>query len=354
MLDPKIVLIGDAIKPLRFARFMFKSLRARRGRSSKEKPRPESTETSSSASRQNVSVDRTIFHPSTTRSSTRAASQPESSNQRRRNHEVDVASANEICESTGSGQRGKATDSDKVQLLSLPREIREIIYRHALCSVKAFPHARPFKTGRPYTDPWNGLAEGECEHPRPSLALLATCGRIHDEALPIYLSNNNFVIAKGDVGESMDFILNLPEEKRVHIQNITLRFHPSDLSTLSRAGVRADIDLYFQHRGGITNYTPNERREIIHFFQLIELEKIWREKYTVLSNLDHIKEITFDFTEAECPMRCCTPGEIALPTMQRIGCYGPNLPEKWHLKVLQDYDAIKEEIVGRNFHPEDQ
>ncbi len=353
MLDPKIVLLGDSLKPFQLAKSMLKALRFPRVKSGRGKTGPASTETSRSACHQNVSVDQTRFHPNTTRSSTGAASRANLSTRRRRIQQADVACVNKICESTGPGQLEKATDSDKAALMSLPREIREIIYRHALFPGKAFPHAKPFKTGRPYTDMYNGLADGECEHPRPSLALLATCGRIHDEALPIYLSNNNFVVAKGDVGETMDFILELAEEKRVHIQSVTLRFHPSDLSTLSRAGVRTDIDLYFQQRGGITHYTPNERREIIHFFESIELEKIWREKYTVLSHLDHIKEITFDFTEAQCPMRCCTPGEIVLSTMQRIGCYGPNLPENWHLKVLQDYEAIKKEILGRDFYSED-
>lgn len=334
MLDPRIVLLGDSLKPLPLTKSMLKALRFPRSKSGRGKCGPASTDTSGSAYQQNFSENN-------------------SSTQPRRIQQIDVASTSKTCESTGPGPQEKASDSQKASLMSLPREIREIIYRHALCPGKAFPHAKPFKTGRPYTDLCNGLADGECEYPRPSLALLASCGRIHDEALPIYLSNNNFVIAKGDVGETMEFILELAEAKRVHIQNVTLRFHPSDLSTLSRAGVRADIDLYFQQRGNITHYTPNERREIIHFFELIELEKIWREKYTVLSHLDHIKEITFDFTEAQCPMRCCTPGEIVLPTMQRKGCYGPNLPANWHLEVLHDFEAVKKEIMGSDYYPED-
>ena len=84
----------------------------------------------------------------------------------------------------------------------------------ALCPGEVYPNGKPIETGRKYTAAAiNGICRGEVDYQRPSVALLQTCGQVHDEALPLSLTLNRFVIQEGDVFESMRFLTELSDDK---------------------------------------------------------------------------------------------------------------------------------------------
>lgn len=232
--------------------------------------------------------------------------------------------------------------------MNLPLEIRERIYEFALCPGEVYPNGKPMETGRRYTAAMmNGVCRGELVYQRPSLALLQTCGQIHDEALPLYLSLNRFVIQEGDLFESMRFLTELPDEKLKYIRSIVLPFTPGDLSDREGCAAKGEAHAYMEHAiGGWARFSTAERQDTIHVYKLERLHQIWSEKYDYVTRLTTLTDLVLDFTGIECPIGCCRADTLALSTAKRLGAFGENLPYSWTAKTEHDLDEIISVIAG--------
>ena len=252
-------------------------------------------------------------------------------------HHVNTHPMNMSTINTGFEQQGMAAEDSKYNSKHLPPEIRDRKYKFTLCPTDLIAGA----------DPWNSLAHKEWKLPRPPLQLSTFYGGTNYEDILKYLSVNTYVVARGDVAETLEWILDLPEDIRKLMKKVVFKPSSMDLSRQSRELPRAKVDLHLQ-KVGAANFPVPKRYKMLHVLELRALEKVWQAKYEFLTRLDHIEQLTFDFTEMQCPNRCCTPGKIALPAMRRIGAYGPNLPRRWRIQGVRDYGAFKDIVLGMN------
>ena len=238
---------------------------------------------------------------------------------------------------TVSKQEEQLPDVTSYESWQLPVEICDRKYKFALCPEDAIPGF----------DPWNSLARKEWNLPRPPLLLSAIYVDVKYEDILEFLSGSTFIVARGDVAESLKWILDLPEDIRKLMKRVNFKPSSMDLNCQSRELPKAKVDLHLQ-KIGTASFTVPERYEMLHTLELRALEKVWRKKYKFLGRLDHIEDITFDFTDMQCRNRCCAAYEIALPAMRRIGAYGVNLPRRWNVRGVRHFDAFKDIILGKN------
>ena len=95
-----------------------------------------------------------------------------------------------------------------MQFLQLPREIRDLIYKSALCS------SRGCKVINKYNRP---AREGGFRSDGLKLALLRVCRQVHTEALPIFLGHNVFYIDDSDNLREL-----VTERNRLYVRFISL------------------------------------------------------------------------------------------------------------------------------------
>ena len=180
--------------------------------------------------------------------------------------------------------------------LSLPREIRDTIYRMSLCGVGLM---NPHPTSHDSIT-WRGKNV-------PSLALLAVNKSIRAEARPVFYLTNLWQIA-----------IEPNEQTLFHkiepwlFQNLVIVLSGEDGPYLNRMSTASDIysksdDELFGLNATLTEDEKREERwRLIHDEYLKDVLLAWDAKVKLLlDDLSYAKTVIVEFHELHCPAGCC-------------------------------------------------
>lgn len=226
-------------------------------------------------------------------------------------------------------QNGQSADPT-CRLLRLPVELRCLIYEHVLVVGKVF-----FRNSvKPQCIRDDPARNDQQYYEKPTLALLRVCKTIHEEAEPIYLSYNLFVLP-------LRWQLQTPFKSEDDLKSMnSLRFKDRQLFSvcglqfvrnISFAIDRRDLatteELGFNHRdwkfGEYNLYEPGERLRALHEYGLGKLSsdvlspyvRSWShianalEMFAEARDRDSksMKYVEIDYSNAFCSMGCCRP-----------------------------------------------
>lgn len=182
---------------------------------------------------------------------------------------------------------GSTQDAFTPSLLCLPAEIRNMVYKLLVVPGQVYPH----------DDLNTDLAGPE----KPYLSILRTNRQIHEEALSVYYSSNQFHIARGDPWISLDFLSSTGQK---YITRLSVRFSTSDLCSLDRDQQEKELVDYLD--SSMPDASRQMKNNHVHDGLLARLEQeIWATKGSDIAYMTALQHLTLDITDAYCPHKCC-------------------------------------------------
>lgn len=194
------------------------------------------------------------------------------------------------------------------RFLSLPREIRDQIYRLVLNTISVInPH--------PTKD--ESIIQGSGS--LPSTALLAVSKQVRAEARPLFYRENTWQLATEPARNTFTTV------EPWFFQDICLRLRGDDTSDLDRMCIgykyhSSPDDKLF---GTNSTYTDDEKRAarmvLVHDECLEKVCTAWTAKVNMLlEDLTHAAFIMVDFSELYCPSGCCRLDMFAEEPIRRL------------------------------------
>ena len=182
--------------------------------------------------------------------------------------------------------------SGKFSFLSLPLNVREIVYRHALVPGQVF--IAPFSVIRARSGmPEKYLISERAE--KPNTSILRTCSHIYKESLNIFLKENNFNIICPYLIDGLDPIIGRrPHRLHALLQRIEdLTIH---ISSMDYVGYKAYMEqihtLQIARLTEMIESTPKGTAHRTYYVQ--QLKKVREMKLTLQRNADPWKKIWTD------------------------------------------------------------
>ncbi|KAF1831305.1 hypothetical protein BDW02DRAFT_632934 [Decorospora gaudefroyi] len=202
-------------------------------------------------------------------------------------------------------------NDDCFPFLELPPEIRTMIYKDLLF------------VGKVHFDPERHAANGRKHYhwpfKKPQLAVLRVCKQIHDEAEPLYLSMNLFVLPVKFTNYQPFFRPSLRDQtqrQRSHLFSKAAFDRVRNISVVFSSDQLGDIDYHHFWNAYETRYGPGtymsmtdaQRRSLAHTLQHIIAEREWSHVQKQLSKFQNPMDyVEADFTDVFCPGGCCRP-----------------------------------------------
>lgn len=230
-----------------------------------------------------------------------------------------LTSFNSLARSRGDRATSAVTKPDAghnvFPFLSLPAEIRNMIYEYSLVRGKVYTARKmPYHWKRQPKKQAMWLAYNSPKSHLPVVALLGINTHIRAEAQGVFYSQNTFVITLGD--EDTESPL-LPLKASVHFRSVELIFSCFDWN---------EQDLIEDYEGsiGFLPFSEEEaarrgRQEAFHDVRLEALlHEHWEfgsERYSYLSN-SRLEHLTIDIEEAYCPTSCCRLAEVVVSDLR--------------------------------------
>lgn len=215
--------------------------------------------------------------------------------------------------------------------MSLPPEVRQLVYAECLVVGKAFPYTvseRYHEYDNDDDDEDTSLELSGCEV--PSVALLRVCKTIHAEAEPMLYQRNTFVLPACDLTR-LFFTRSLHNDVRKSwVKSVELKFVAADLTKEDREIVLdaqialARNDLLFPEKCLHDSEAETETETVItltrdlHEAYSKRLGNVaWPRKASYV--LDHLalREIKLRFGLSECNEGCCLLQDTAIWAMKR-------------------------------------
>lgn len=258
--------------------------------------------------------------------------------------------------------------ASKPTFLDLSLNVRQEIYRYSLVKWRIF--VGPFITSR-YTD----CPERRERDSGANLALVRTCKQVHEEAMPIYLSENIFVLTQIDAVAAARLQYPRVYANLQQIRNVELIFDIADYTTLSefimteiprliaeieatagksrlkRKTLRAYQDMHdrFNLPSPTSSDLTRADERKVHERHIANLrEFLWGRTVTFVKQAFQLDCLYVDFTDARCPRRCC---RFAHEVMRWGWCFIwlHGIPGIYPLGLDEDEsEAIKKAFHGRD------
>ena len=151
----------------------------------------------------------------------------------------------------GSEEEAKSPVARKYGSIQLPPGVRRRNYKYAPCPLEVIMD----------TDVWHSLARGEWKFPRPP----RRAGAVYDEVdygdVWKQLSNRTLDVARGDVAETLEWVLDLPENVRRLMRKVLFKLSSMGLSRLSpRTSQGSSRSLTFSKWAPQTSPSPNDMK----------------------------------------------------------------------------------------------
>lgn len=216
--------------------------------------------------------------------------------------------------------------------MSLPPEVRQLVYAECLVVGKVFPYTvseRIHEYDNLEDDEETGLELSDCEV--PSVALLQVCQRIREEAEPMLYQQNIFVLPACDL-TILFFKRSLHNDiRKSWIKSVELGFVAADLTRKDRELVldaqiaQARDDLLFPEKAPLEE--PEAFEHELHAAYMNRLaEVVWPRKASyVLDNLA-LRNIHLKFDRSVCNEDCCPMKRKAIEAMK--GGFAKGMPVK--------------------------
>ncbi|KAL8846869.1 MAG: hypothetical protein Q9221_008068 [Calogaya cf. arnoldii] len=208
-------------------------------------------------------------------------------------------------------------------------KIRETTLELAICPGYVFPQQ---STPGQETFDWNGRTHfvARPELPRLSNGLYA---KYHDK----YWGGNVFVIGKGLVSESFEWLDKLPSSSSQSIRKVHLTFSPDDLVE------RGEYFLGLIPRPAVQRCVAQAGTR--DYGRVATLVNIWVDKMYKISTL-HMTELTLEFTKCKPElawvlMRCIGPFVHGIPSELRIINYNKQYEEKTLEFLKETHERLK-------------
>ena len=189
-------------------------------------------------------------------------------------------------------------------LISVPKEIRNIIYSH--CDLVVDVEIIPYPTSHE-----RDSAQYQCEQPYyPSVALLGVNHQIRTEAMEVIFTKNTWRLPSGPIDwgnfhlpPGPDLLRNIFFKHPKHFLSITVVFNQHDLPNDEKSQISRRTHSYPRH-----DYTPTARIVDIHAQYLEKIEAQWANKayllcWTLLTG--QVQSVVVDLEELACPSGCC-------------------------------------------------
>ena len=191
-------------------------------------------------------------------------------------------------------------DRPSPTFLTLPEEVRLIIYGFCLEVGKVFPFNREIKKD---------------EGPLPHVALLRVCEKIHLEAEPI-LYRNTFVFSTHQAIEKLFEVCFNTQKRKLLLRSVEVRLSDNGADLLETLTEVRRLQRFF-YMARVLDYTQTLPVTIFHMTEQSNTETDW--KRTVSLILDNLSpdRLTLGLTKFQCPIKCCD-----MP-MAAIMCFSP-------------------------------
>ena len=173
-------------------------------------------------------------------------------------------------------------------LFPLPREVRYSIYQHVLCVPD---YLCPSWERHRFPSSWQG--------PYPSVALLATCRAIREEALEILYSRNRWLLApraRPNAELPSPWIM-LMEKFGAYFRHIVLVYSHRD-----GRGTQEEMTLINELP---REWTEDECLRSLHESATERMINHWETVSNCLTHVTHVESISVDVQDLYCPMGCC-------------------------------------------------
>lgn len=192
------------------------------------------------------------------------------------------------------------------EFLTLPLEIKRMVYRYCLVVGHVFPYAFAERS----SDTQHGHKElvgwRSTSSTKPAVNILAVCQTIRREAEPILYQNNTFNLPTRDLtARFFGSSLNTPE-RRSWLKRVEVSLEERDMVKADREVVLDEQLLLAREELLFSRGQDNRLGYLLHDGYSNHLVSvIWPRKLAPILNLLRLEKLVVDFSRACCPSMCC-------------------------------------------------